>query len=53
MSVQIPLGLPKVGPIDSTIQSVPSQRPSQSEPACMAPRAFAIQQAGFSEEVAA
>ena len=39
-------------PIDSTFQSVPSQRPSQSEPACMAPRAFAIQQAGFSEEVA-
>ena len=39
-------------PFDSTFQSVPSQRPSQSESACMAPRAFAIQQAGFSEEVA-
>ena len=39
-------------PTDSTFQSVPSQRPSQSESACMAPRAFAIQQAGFSEEVA-
>ena len=39
-------------PTDSALQSVPSQRPSQSEPACMAPRAFAIQQAGFSEEVA-
>ena len=39
-------------PIDSTFQSVPSQRHSQSEPACMAPRALAIQQAGFSEEVA-
>ena len=38
--------------IDSTLQSVPSQRPSQSESACMAPGAFAIQQAGFSEEVA-
>ena len=38
--------------IDSTLQSVSSQRPSQSESACMAPRAFAIQQAGFSEEVA-
>ena len=38
--------------IDSTIQSVSSQGPSQSESACMAPRAFAIQQAGFSEEVA-
>ena len=39
-------------PIDSTLQSVPSQGPSQSEPTCMAPRAFAIQPAGFSEEVA-
>ena len=39
-------------PIDSTLQSVSSQGPSQSESACMAPRAFAIQQAGFSEEVA-
>ena len=39
-------------PVDSTLQSVSSQGPSQSEPACMAPRAFAIQQAGFSEEVA-
>ena len=38
--------------IDSTLQSVSSQGPSQSESACMAPRAFAIQQAGFSEEVA-
>ena len=38
-------------PVDSTLQSVSSQGPSQSEPACMAPRAFAIQQAGFSEEV--
>ena len=39
-------------PVNSAFQSVPTQRPSQSEPACMAPRAFAIQQAGFSEEVA-
>ena len=39
-------------PIDSTLQPVSSQGPSQSESACMAPRAFAIQQAGFSEEVA-
>ena len=39
-------------PLDSTLQSVSSQGPSQSESACMAPRAFAIQQAGFSEEVA-
>ena len=39
-------------PIDSTLQSVSSQGPSQSESACMAPRAFAIQQAGFSKEVA-
>ena len=39
-------------PIDSTLQPVSSQGPSQSESACMAPTAFAIQQAGFSEEVA-
>ena len=39
-------------PIDSALQPVSSQGPSQSESACMAPRAFAIQQAGFSEEVA-
>ena len=32
---------------------MPSQRPSLSESACVAPRALAIQQAGFSEEVAA
>ena len=39
-------------PLDSTLQSVSSQGPSQSESTCMAPRALAIQQAGFSEEVA-
>ena len=51
MSVQIPLSLLRVGNL-LTLQSVSSQGPSQSESACMAPRAFAIQQAGFSEEVA-
>ena len=37
---------------NSTVQSVSSQGPSQSEPSCLAPRASAIQQAGFSAEVA-
>ena len=37
---------------NSTIQSVSSQGPSQSEPPCLAPRASAIQQASFSAEVA-
>ena len=37
---------------NSTVQSVPAQGPSQSEPPCLAPRASAIQQAGFSAEVA-
>ena len=37
---------------NSTVQSVSSPGPSQSEPSCLAPRASAIQQAGFSAEVA-
>ena len=37
---------------NSTVQSVSSQGPPQSEPPCLAPRASAIQQAGFSAEVA-
>ena len=37
---------------NSTVQSVSSAGPSQSEPSCLAPRASAIQQAGFSAEVA-
>ena len=36
----------------SAVQSVSSPGPSQSEPSCLAPRASAIQQAGFSAEVA-
>ena len=36
----------------STVQSVSSPGPFQSEPSCLAPRASAIQQAGFSAEVA-
>ena len=38
--------------VNSTIQSVSSQGPPQSKPPCLAPRASAIQQAGFSAEVA-
>ena len=37
----------------STIQSGPSQELVQSEPTCLAPRASAIKQQGFSEAVAA
>ena len=40
------------GPGDSTIQRVSPQEPQQSESACLAPRASAIQKLGFSDEVA-
>ena len=39
--------------VNPTVQSVSSQGPIQPEPPCVAPRAAATQQAGFSEEVAA
>ena len=39
--------------VNPTIQSVSTQGPVQPEPRCVAPRATAIQQAGFSEDVAA
>ena len=39
--------------VNPAIQSVTSQGPIQPEPPCVAPRAAAIQQAGFSDEVAA
>ena len=38
--------------VNSAIQSVSSQGPPQPKPTCLAPRASAIQQAGFSAEVA-
>ena len=37
----------------STIQPGPSQEPVESEPTCLAPRASAIKEQGFSEAVAA
>ena len=40
-------------PSVSTIQPGPSQEPVESEPACLAPRASAIKEQGFSEAVAA
>ena len=40
------------GPGDSTVQRSSSQKPRQSEPACVAPRASAIHKQGFSDEVA-
>ena len=39
--------------VNPTIQSVPTQGSLQPESTCMAPRVTAIQQAGFSDEVAA
>ena len=39
-------------PVNSTLQSDPSQESDKSEPACMAPRATAVKQQGFSEAVA-
>ena len=38
--------------VDSTVQSMSSQKSLQSEPSCLAPRASAIKQAGFSVAVA-
>ena len=38
--------------VNPAIQSVPTQGSLQPESACVAPRATAIQQAGFSDEVA-
>ena len=38
--------------VDSTVQSMSSQRSPQPESSCLAPRASAIKQAGFSVEVA-
>ena len=40
-------------PCVSTIQPGPSQEPVESEPTCLAPRASAIKEQGFSEAVAA
>ena len=37
----------------SAIQPGPSQEPVESEPTCLAPRASAIKEQGFSEAVAA
>ena len=38
--------------VDSTVQSMSSQKSLQPEPSCLAPRASAIKQAGFSVAVA-
>ena len=40
-------------PVNSTLQSDPSQKSDKPKSACMAPRATAIKQQGFSEAVAA
>ena len=40
-------------PVDTGLQSDPSQKSDKSESPCMAPRASAIKEQGFSEAVAA
>ena len=40
-------------PVDTTLQSDPSQKSDQPKSSCMAPRATAIKEQGFSEAVAA
>ena len=53
MSSQIPLSAQHTQPSVSAIQPGPSQEPVKSEPTCLAPRASAIKEQGFSEAVAA
>ena len=53
MSSQIPLSAQHTRPSVSAIQPGPSQEPVESEPTCLAPRASAIKEQGFSEAVAA
>ena len=51
MSSQIPPALPAQS-VDTAPQSDPSQKSDESESPCMAPRASAIKEQGFSEAVA-
>ena len=54
MSSQIPLCLPSLPNLVSlAIQPDPAQEPVKPEPTCLAPRATAIKEHGFSEAVAA
>ena len=54
MSSQIPLSMPSLpNLLNAALQSDPSQKPDQSKSPCMAPRASAIKEQGFSEAVAA
>ena len=52
MSSQIPLSLQPAQPVDTTFQSDPSQKSDKPKSPCMAPRATAIKEQGFSEAVA-
>ena len=52
MSSQIPLSLPFLPNLLTTIQSDPSQKSDQPESTCLAPRATAIRRQGFSKAVA-
>ena len=54
MSSQIPLNLPNLSQhVDTALQSDPSQKSDKPKSPCMAPRASAIKEQGFSEAVAA
>ena len=54
MSSQIPLSLPILAqPADTALKSDPLQKSDKSKSPCMAPRASAIKEQGFSETVAA
>ena len=44
---------PGMGPSDSTLQRDGTQESHQPQPSCLAPRSLAIQERGFSDEVAA
>ena len=44
---------PGTGPSDSTLQQDGTQESHQPQPSCLAPRSLAIQERGFSDEVAA
>ena len=53
MSSQVPLSLPILPNLLTTIQSDPSQKSDQPKSPCLAPRATKIKEQGFSEAVAA
>ena len=53
MSSQIPESAQPAKPANTALQSDPSQKSDKSKSPCMAPRASAIKEQGFSDAVAA